>query len=129
MIESNLHHCNMNWFKILSWKLFTVFPHIRPAGIIFYKAFNWGYYFFTSPSTARIIRTKVLIECWYYHQNFINLDIETRKPWSLYSQKAFLQVCSVIKIEWSNISRASWYSIIKNKHKWGKSINFIILSL
>ena len=31
------------------------------------------------PSTAGIIRTQVLIEGWYYYQNFINLDIETRK--------------------------------------------------
>ena len=31
-----------------------------------------GYYFFAEPSTAGIIRTRVLIEGWYYYQNFIN---------------------------------------------------------
>jgi hypothetical protein len=39
-----------------------------------------GYYFFTRPSTAGIIRMRVLIEGWYYYQKFINLDIKTRKP-------------------------------------------------
>ena len=38
-----------------------------------------GYYFFTRPSTAGIIRTRVLIQGWYYYQKFINLDIKTRK--------------------------------------------------
>ena len=32
-----------------------------------------GYYFFTRPSTSGIIRTRVLIEGWYYYQNFIKL--------------------------------------------------------
>ena len=45
--------CNME-VKLIC----TVFPHIRPAGIIF----------FTSPSTAGIIRMRVLIEGWYYYQ-------------------------------------------------------------
>ena len=30
-----------------------------------------GDYLFTRPSTAGIIRTRVLIEGWYYYQNFI----------------------------------------------------------
>ena len=38
------------------------------------------YYFFRRPSTAGIVRTRVLIEGWYYYQTFINLDINTRKP-------------------------------------------------
>ena len=34
-----------------------------------------GYYSFTRPSTAGIIRMRVLIEGWYYYQNFINLEV------------------------------------------------------
>ena len=37
----------------------TVFPHIRPAGIIF----------FAQPSTVVIIRMQVLFEGWYYFLN------------------------------------------------------------
>ena len=43
-----------------------------------------GYYFFTRPSTAGIIRTRVLIEGWYY-QDLMNIDIKTRKSQHLYS--------------------------------------------
>ena len=39
-----------------------------------------GYYFFTRPSTAGIIRTRVLIEGWYYYQDVMNIDIKTSKP-------------------------------------------------
>ena len=37
-----------------------------------------GYYFFARPSTAGIIRMRVLIEGWYYYQYFVNLEIKTR---------------------------------------------------
>ena len=33
------------------------------------------YYFFIRLSAAGIIRTRLLIEDWYYYQNFINLQI------------------------------------------------------
>ena len=33
------------------------------------------YYFFIRLSTAGIIRTRLLIEDWYYNQNFINMQI------------------------------------------------------
>ena len=36
-----------------------------------------GYYFFTRPSTAGIIRTRVLIEGWYYYQDLMNIEIKT----------------------------------------------------
>ena len=39
-----------------------------------------GYYFFTRPSTAGIIRTLVLIEGWYYYQGLMYSVIKTRKP-------------------------------------------------
>ena len=39
-----------------------------------------GYYFFTGPSNAGIIRTRVLIEGWYYYQDLLIIDIKTRKP-------------------------------------------------
>ena len=48
----------------------TVFPHIRPAGIIF----------FAGPSTSGIIRMRVLFEGWYYYYNFIDFDIKPRNP-------------------------------------------------
>ena len=39
-----------------------------------------GYYLFTRPSTAGIIRMRALIEGWYYYQDLMYSDIKTRKP-------------------------------------------------
>ena len=61
-----------------------------------------GYYFFTRPSTAGIIRTRVLIEGWYYYQDLMNIDIKTRKPANPY--------IFIIKIE------RFLRGVIKNKH-------------
>ena len=36
-----------------------------------------GYYFFTRPSNAGIIRMQVLIEGWYYYQSFLNFYNKT----------------------------------------------------
>ena len=59
-----------------------------------------GYYFFTRPSSAGIIRMRVLIKGWYYYT-------KTPKPWSLYYQ---------------NRAVFAW----RHRTKWGKSINLII---
>ena len=57
-----------------------------------------GYYFFTRPSNAGIIRMRVLIEGWYYYQMFINLD----KPWSLYYQNRALFACHKLRNQFNN---------------------------
>ena len=50
----------------LTEEAYTVFPHIRPAGT---------YYFFTRPSSAGIIRMRVLIKGWYYYQKPTNPEV------------------------------------------------------
>ena len=74
----------MTSYKKCAILMINVFEYC-PRGYI-----EGGYYFFTRPSTAGIIRTRVLIEGWYYYEKFINLDIKTRKSWRHYQNRAFL---------------------------------------
>ena len=85
----NLQSVNRPWATvsvthILYFNRFINILYNHEYHISSYKARR--YYSFTRPLTACIIRTRVLIEGWCYYQNFINLGIKTRQPWSIYYQ-------------------------------------------